>query len=359
MIKDVKLVTVENLDPALIQHYGRFQKMGIQNAMVGTARGKWRIVPDDETSRGSYETQVMTPRPNALGTADLKGLAPSPKNLKKKIIAWVQDQSRTGGAELTNAETVRIGRDCGFGISILTPHNSDAEMRKTLSEADLIVINNLWEFFPLSMHSIQEAISSARVPYVKFEHDHRELGRPDFSRRLFRNSALNVFLSPIHLENHQKALGCDGIALPLAIDPRPFVAVKNDKRQPGTALICNVRHFKTWTNLTTYAETHRDLRFTVYAERAVLNGPNIETLPMVPHERMPEIYGRFEYLVHLLDGWGAGERVIFEAALSGCKVVSSERAGHMSWGRDLGDKEGLAEWLTDAPYQFWREIDKL
>jgi hypothetical protein len=91
----------------------------------------------------------------------------------------------------------------------------------------------------------------------------------------------------------------------------------------------------------------------------MVNGNNVEIRPMVPYERMPEIYSAFEYVVHLLDGWGAGERVILEGALCGCKIIVNDRVGHTSWDRKLIDKDGFRDWLREAPYEFWRRIDQI
>jgi len=358
---ETKIVTVEILDQALIAHYGTTMRIGIHNAIVGQQKGKWRIIEEGKPAAGMiYETKVMEPkRPDALTLGDVGGDVPKTKGLKKKVIAWIQDQSRIGGAELSNAEVIRIGTDCGFKILLGTPANSPDELAKILDAADVIILNNLFEFPLSAMRLILEAIFSQQTPYIKVEHDHREIARPEFSRRIFQNSVLNVFLSPVHMENHKKALGCDGIAIPLAIDPKPFMVGRNDQRQPGTALVSNTRHFKSWVKLQKYVSEHPDILFTLLAASPVVSGENVQTLPMATFDRMPETYARFEYVVHLLDGWGAGERVIFEGVLAGCKVVSDERAGHMSWGRDLTDREGLAAWLTQAPFDFWKEVEKV
>jgi hypothetical protein len=95
------------------------------------------------------------------------------------------------------------------------------------------------------------------------------------------------------------------------------------------------------------------------AENPVVQGPNVRVRSPIPYEEMPKLYSEFEYVVHLLDGLGAGERVMFEGALCGCKIVSDERSGHMSWNKDLTDLEGLREWLQVAPYQFWKHISSI
>jgi hypothetical protein len=54
----------------------------------------------------------------------------------------------------------------------------------------------------------------------------------------------------------------------------------------------------------------------------------------------------------------AGERVVFEAALCGCAVEMNGNVGHKSWNYDLSDTETLRETLRDAPFAFWRAVER-
>ncbi len=346
---DGKLAMVEFTEEAL-KYRGPTGYFEIEKALLGEALGKWRIKRRSDKDK-LYETGVMIPSASPLVSEY------ETKVLKKKRIAWVQDHSRNGGAEISNALVVRIGLDCGFHIITVEPTMPAQKVSELLGESDLIVLNNIWEFSEVQISAIMEAVG--QKPYVKYEHDHRELDRPEFSKKLFQGSVLNVFLSPVHLKNHQEKLGIDGICLPLAIDIDFFKPVQGIIRKKNSALVCNVRNFKSWTKLQTFIDGHPDWIFTLLASNPVVHGDNVVPRPMVRPEEMPATYSAHEYVVHLLDGWGAGERVIFEAALCGCKIISDERAGHMSWGKDLNDLEGLRTWLKQAPFDFWKEVDKL
>jgi hypothetical protein len=365
-----KMVKVELLDPALRESYGPSMFVGEEKALLGVQKGKWRIREEGEkpASSQTYETRIMTaktatpeegPVTNPLKREDLYSKDyPTKTPIKKKHVAWVLDSpSSNGGAEISGRLVAQVGSDLGYAISLVTPNLPTDVIIRTLAEADLIVINNIIFLNGEKMEALLTAIYSDRKPYVKYEHDHRELQRPDFARRLFAGSVLNIFLSPIHLENHRQRLGIEGIALPLAFDVEQFNPVEGIEREPATALVCNVRNFKTWKALQAYIDEHPNLRFTIIARDAMVKGPNVQAREPIAHEKMPEFYSCHEYLVHLLDGWGAGERVVFEAALCGCLVVANERVGHMSWQRDLQDLPALRSWLAQAPYQFWREIE--
>ncbi len=319
-------------------------------AIKGERVGKWRIIEilDPNNKEKIKPIEEFKPQKREVKT----------KRVKKKEIAWVQDEVIIGGAELTCLETIRIGEDCGFEIKIITQKSDGDEIREIFNNSDFAIINNIWHFDEAKLRIILNAIYGSGLPYCKFEHDHRELTRPEFSRPLFQRSKLNVFLSPNHRKNYVETLYCDGICLPLAINVDDFYPVETITRKENTALVCNVRNFKSWNKLQNFIDSHPKIEFTILTNTSCsVKGPNVQYRRMVRYEEMPAVYSEFQYLVHLLDGWGAGERVIFEGALCGCEVISDERAGHMSWGKDLKNTEELREWLRQAPYDFWKEID--
>jgi hypothetical protein len=354
---DKAMVLVEYLLPG---YNNQKSYVGVDRALKGQAIGKWKLVPRPD-KRDKYETRMMTASgvPDALTRDDMLGKQTyETKSLKKKRIAWVEDSWVIGGAEISGQTMTRIGEECGFEIERVTGKTDTMLIGEILSGSDLIVLNNVWGFSQEQMAKILTAIE--RVPYVKYEHDHREIEhRRDISEKLFRGSVLNFFLSPIHMSNHMETFQIQGICLPLAIDVEIFRPVAGVERKMGTALVCNVRGWKTWKTLKEFIDSHPEIHFDILSKGELITGPNVTSIPMVPYEEMPKLYSAHEWLVHMLDGWGAGERVVFEAALCGCRVIANERVGHMSWGKDLTDVKGLREWLRAAPYLFWREVDRL
>ena len=358
MLHEPKLCLVEFIDEKLretrppISHKGKIiygDWFSEEIALKGEQVGKWRILH----ILGQEEAKQTDTK-----HLEIKEIRRKSKRVKKKAIAWIQDTLSAGGAELTCKETIRIGEECGFELNIITQRSEIEEIREILHNSDIAILNNIWNFNEQNLKTILKAIYSDALPYCKFEHDHRELTRPDFSRQLFQRSKLNVFLSPMHKSNHANSLYCDGICLPLAINVDDFYPVERITRKENTALVCNVRNFKSWTKLQNYINSHPEIEFTILTNTSCyVQGPNVQYRRMVRYEEMPAVYSEFQYLVHLLDGWGAGERVIFEGALCGCEVISDDRAGHMSWGKDLKNTEELREWLKQAPYDFWKEID--
>jgi hypothetical protein len=354
---DGSMVKVEYLEEVLRRGYGSSGFYDLEKALMGEAKGKWKILRREPNQE--YGDKMM--RPSGPAPWDLGEGTYATKGVKKKTVAWIQDSSIRGGAEISNELVIKVGIDCGFSILVVTP--KAASLRSDLEGSDLAIFNNIWAFNPSQMKIIDEFVSRGMRPYVKYEHDHRELNRPEFSKKLFANSILNVFLSPIHLENYRQVLGCGGICLPLAIDVDLFHLIPSVERKADSALVCNVRNFKSWKNLQAYVSDHPEIAFTVLSNGiAPVRGGNVKISPMVPYEKMPEVYSTHQYLVHILDGWGANERVIWEAALCGCQIVANKMVGALSWGNEgfnvnLTNGVVIREWLEKAPYLFWREID--
>lgn len=276
-------------------------------------------------------------------------------NLKRKV-AWVQDMKKRGGAELSNEVVTNVGIKCGNDVRLVTNQMSVDDIRKMIIESDLAVINNFFQFSKEQMEAVLDIVFTGK-PYVKYEHDFRELNmRPKFAKELFGRSFLNVFISPLHRDKYRRELGVDGICLPLAIDVNFFKPVESIERKKNTALIFS----KTKQLISDFIMKNRDILFTVVMDgyEIPISGSRLRVIDRVAYEEMPKLYSEHEYLVHFPVDYQAGDRVFFEAALCGCKVVANEKVGHNSWGFDLEDTEGLRNILRMAPFQFWREIDK-
>jgi len=269
-------------------------------------------------------------------------------------VAWVQDISRPhGGAECSNRTVVAAGEKLGHDIVGITPQNFNPWV---LDQADVLIVNNFFQFGRAMFELITRRLWTDGAPYVVYSHDHRDLqARPAFAKKLFGASRLNVFISPRHMGNYVRGLGCEGAALPLAIDVELFRPVPGIERQEGLALIVGgwMRGGKVGKELRAFIQGNGDCRYLSVG----LPVPGAELLPKQPLEKMPEVYSRASSLVHFPDMECAGERVVFEAALCGVREFHlGERVGHASWGYDLSDDAGLRKTLREAPVEFWRLV---
>jgi len=311
------------------------------------------FVPEIYYDRRACEPIVSYRRIKKEVYPELKPVSSKPQVTKRKV-AWVQDMMKRGGAEISNELVVKVGIDCGNEISLVTNFMDVSEIRSILRESDLVIVNNIFHFSKDQIGEIKKILFAGK-PYVKYDHDFRELRRPEFGRELFRRSVLNVFISPFHRDEFRKELGVDGICLPLAIDVDFFRPVSGIERKEKSVLA-----LEKGANIQWFIDENKDFSFTVVSDKPVnLNGGRLKVIPTLPYEKMPEVYSEHEYFLHFPEDSWPGDRVVFEAALCGCKVIMNEKVGHKSWGFNFDDIDGLRAILRKAPYEFWREIDRL
>lgn len=295
-----------------------------------------------------------TPLPKGqFGAACMQAMTPEKvmvvfgKFYNGKNIAYLHDTPLTfiGGAEINSREMIKAGREMGYNIRLFD-RETPVEQFHSLYGYDLIILSNIWRFPKETMAVIMQAIRN--VPYIKYENDHDGLepapqgySREEFARRIYGQSALNIFLSPAHQADYV-ALG-PGISIPSPIDVGLFKPVAGVQRKPKTALI-GVPGKWDRKNLDDWIKDHQDLQVTILNEK-------------IPHKQMPTLYSQFEYFAHFPQRAWSFERVIFEAALCGCKVMTDGHTQGMSWDKDLTDAKGLRDWLKKVPEQFWGEVD--
>ncbi len=353
------LVKTEILDPELKRRMpDGTLSLERSKALRLQSQGKVKIIEEKRgdcncqgsmTTKNFFNKKGSPDKPNYLNrTSFLSG--------RKTKVAWVQDYSKTGGAELSNIHCVNVGELCGFDIIGVCPSQFKA---KILSDADILIINNIFEFPRNQLNTILSYCYEKRRPYVKYDHDLRELKRTNLSRFLFTKSSLNVFLSPEHLKRLSVGVGRQieehSICLPLSIDVDHFKPVKDKGRPTGSVLVPTPR--KGEQNIVNYMKANPGKNYTVIggAHTAFPKDVKITHRPAISNEHMPELYSRHMEVLHLPEVPWAGERIYFEALLCGCKPITNKNVGHTSW---KFSKTNLRNKLEVAPYTFWKEVDK-
>ena len=263
-------------------------------------------------------------------------------------VAWMQNYSKNGGAELSNFNCVAVGRDLGFDVvGVVTNTMSSFGLCK---EADVIVVNNLHSG---NRDMILEYLNRTTVPWIKYEHDLQE-----DAFDLFQKSRLNVFISPMQQEFYNNKCGgvmSRSVCLPLAIIPERWKYQK-DNRLPGTVFVPTYN--KCRGTIGDYIRANSNKKFFI-ADTVAPPFKNIERLGHLDQVKMQEAYHKYETVYHCPDKEWAGDRVLFEAVLSGCQIVTSKNAGHTSWDFDWKNNDVLRPRLTAAIYDFWREVEKV
>lgn len=364
-----KKIWIELINRDLVRRFGKYLELPYRDALVYVNKGNAMFKEDKQKTQRQEKALVSTIElmPDHVNTAKEK----SKQGKNYPDILWLQDTEKVGGSELSSMHAIRVGRRLGFDIDIMTPINFDWEL---LHKAKLLILNNIWFFDKSQMGQLKRVIFEYQIPYVKYEHDSRHIqdqSRIELARRLFLHSQCNFFISPAHLQFHQKYIYQMSMShvMPLAIDADVFKLNKKINRAKNTVVNAagKLHSNKGLMPVMSFASSFPDHKITIYTDtysglvQLFKNIPNVTLKPKVKNEELPNIYSESEYLVHLPVTFGAGERVILEAALCGCKIISNEMSGHMSWDwmGKTPDVGLVREKVTKAPYEFWKIIKKL
>ena len=173
--------------------------------------------------------------------------------------------------------------------------------------------------------------------------------------KLYRNSELNVFVSPLHKSIIEKvitaeSLGASYVCKPI-IDTRLFYNRKmaRDIENLYVGVICeakgidNLRKIYKDKDIYLIGQIHHDvnLDFGTY-------------LGKVDYEQVAEYMSRAEKFVYLPRWPEPQGRVVVEAALCGCKLVTNDNVGATSFDFNIADPANLENPLDE----FWNEVER-
>jgi len=357
------------IDEDLKRHYGDFLFEDESKAHELASLG----LVEFDTENGDEQQSSLTRADQAGSPSAAAARTPSvppahaPEYLKRttgfnpnsagRRVAWIQDFKKVGGAELSNYAVVKVGEQLGYDIVGVTPSLFDT---RVLGQADLVVVNNFFEFSPSQLTTVRQLLHEKRVPYVKYEHDLRELRRVNISRPLFRDAALVVFISPLHQGIYQKALGAEctarSVVLPLAIEVDVYKPAHGMKRERGLTIVPTPQKMNPH-DLETYLGQNPDRNLLIIGQCAIPLPPQrVEYIKRCPRHEMVKHYSRCEFMLHQpVQDW-AGERVYFESRLCGCTPIVNEKVGHVSW--EFND-EDMRDKLSRAPADFWKAVEEV
>jgi len=290
-------------------------------------------------------------------------------------IGWIQDTEKYGGAELSNLTVIKAGRKLGFDFYVCTPRTYD---KKELTKCDILVVNNFFFFKEDQFHFICDLLFEYGIPYIKYEHDHREIigdqARPKFARVLFGRSFLNIFISPFQRDNHLKYLGKlvePYFILPPAVDTSVFKPIKGIKRRPNTMVSTTGRLYesKGYRHLSSFILSKQDeFNFDIYTKnyKEVKENfsklSNVTIYPPVENDYLPKVYSSAGYVIHLPHAYEACGRTIAEGLLCGCKPITNQNVGIRSFKElNIGDEEKFdikffKKSLDQGVYDFWKTV---
>lgn len=208
--------------------------------------------------------------------------------------------------------------------------------------------------------------AEARCPHKSPAHLSRNLASCDFGqacfaqeplvRKLFNRSALNVYLSPLHQQTIEHILG--GRDMPGAFVLKPMIdsSVFYDQKRERDIDYLFVGVIGEAKGLATMRERFRDADIHFVGKVAPGEKLDFGTYHgSVPYKEIPDFMNRAKHFV-FLPRWPEPQgRVVIEAALCGCELVTNQNVGATSFPFDIGNPANFAQ----ANDEFWTAIEQL
>lgn len=208
--------------------------------------------------------------------------------------------------------------------------------------------------------------AAPRCPHKSPAHFVRNVALRDFGsecfaldplvRKLFSQSALNVFLSPLHRQTIERIL--DGTDLPAAFILKPMIdsALFHDRKGARDIDYLFVGVIGEAKGLATMRERFRDADIHFVGKIAPGEKLDFGTYHgSVPYGRIPEFMNRAKRFV-FLPRWPEPQgRVVIEAALCGCELVTNHNVGATSFPFDIANPANFDQ----ANDEFWTAVERL
>lgn len=375
-----------------------------------------RVVPGGKPSTGGRKAPGRPPVDKMIKAPpekkDSSGVAPTDRWYRTRFtkVAWVADAPqpprRPWGAEISNAQVIKIGRALGFEIVEVSQTNFVSP--GVIDQADVVVLNNMFHFGEKQFTILMDRLFANNKPYVRYEHDYgfcayrsarhcfgsldgdRELcgtceinttpqgfRNVEVYRRIFSRAILNVFLSPLHYEVHERAFG-EKLLEPYhlitpPVDVEMFKPVDGVKKRDDL-VVCTAGRLhgeddnKGWANIRQWMEDHGEYNYEIYTELSnginrwkSDNHANVQICEPVPWESLVEVYSRAARCLVMPKWPEPAGRTYVEAALCGCIPVVNTNLGAATFPKDVldvDDLDRLRGQVERGPYKFWRAVEE-
>jgi hypothetical protein len=277
-----------------------------------------------------------------------------------------------GGAQLTDRNILVEGIRRGHNIVVITPDSP-------IEAYELAIFSNCVTFPMTTLLKI------AQKPYIMWTHDYYfcryRLYYPMLPkcrncvyigpwRKLYSESVLNFFMSPLHREgylyampeiaNHPYAL------VPSAINPSDYQPIKQVNPKPNTVVGVNVLlDFKGKANVIKYAQEHPELSFTFAGglEGEATLPRNSKYIGPKSQQELVQLYAESECLIHLPSQPSPADRVPVEFLIANPngKLITNRNVGILSYPNVIQDgkvnRDELSRLVSTAPQTFWNDVE--
>lgn len=173
-------------------------------------------------------------------------------------------------------------------------------------------------------------------------------------KKIYNKSLSNIFLSPLHHETIAKMIGIENrpfFILRPTVDTEKFFN-KKQNRDIEYIFAGAISEAKGANNLIKYFEgTEKELSLignNIFGKKM----PFARFLGFIPYNEMPNYFNRAKNFIYLPRWPEPQGRVVVEAALCGCNLITNENVGATSFDFDISLKHNL----DGATTEFWEYV---
>jgi glycosyltransferase involved in cell wall biosynthesis len=319
--------------------------------------------------------------------------------MKLNFISYLNPLKHSGGGEMIIRQLIEVGISRGHRISLSSVRNRKNEIQK---DADLNILADIFNFphtlksrgnwLKFSGHFLSEIISKRPFMHLNTAYsDICNLGylpcsgnselkciyksknsikqnfiSRDFSTDCFSskelvklsytNSIANIFMSPLHRDIIVKSVGIPASHKSLVLNP-----IIDTKKFKNYHINRDIDYL--FVGVLSEAKGFFELKEKFGKENIFIVGdihPEIKLdfgtyLGKVPYDEIPHIMNRAKNFV-FLPRWPEPQgRVVIEAALSGCNLITNGNVGAISFPYDISDPRNIDQ----SNENFWKELEEL
>ena len=280
-------------------------------------------------------------------------------------VLFISDYSldhNKGGAQQSNEQLIRYGREIGHNIKL---HAFDSSIVDFLHNYDLLISSNLPLNLKLKPYLFEKIISHPN--HVRVEHDMNSYLDNQSRKILFQSAKKVFFLSQYHLDQFNLEYGDYFKNSEIVYDPiDPCIFYNKNQTRNDAVVYAGFFHpLKGVFNLIEFAKKNPEQLIELYGffenglnQDIFQNYKNIKFNGLISHLELADVFNANKYIYHNPEVKEPFCRMVAEALMCGMQPICNDKIGSLK----EFEKVGLNEFVNkckNAPQIFWDKIKSL
>lgn len=284
--------------------------------------------------------------------------------VNKKVL-WISDfdlDTAPGGAQ--RSDFLIIEKAKLLGISIKKTNKDNILDIENFDAFDMIVTSNVTVILNENPHLLDHI--SSHKNHVRLEHDSNEHISAEQRKKLFSNCSKTIFLSEYHYSFFKELYGDIFKNVKIIYDPINSEKFKDEglQREDKTLFAGYMHELKGVGHFFEYVLDNPDKDFVIagFTSSKIYHIlaqkiKNIEYLGRIEHDKMPEVFNKYESMFYAPLVREPFCRSVAEAVMCGMNILTNceSRIGSLQEIKNKGIND-FSEKCNDAVNEFWKEV---